>query len=176
MVHNTQIREHIVNYVLVSLLLSGILIGIIAAYPLSPQMSINKIQIKDSTEDTELVIGDGKDIIIDVEGADVLLFWRQMFISHLSAFAQLRDLILVVAPFLDTLLKYFCVAHFQSTKQRRGSIVPQRILVYVQENPGCSQKQLITELMVSRGSICYHLHKLRSTGKLMQISRNGTTL
>jgi predicted transcriptional regulator len=112
-------------------------------------------------------------------GADVLPFWWQMFIKHLSTFFKgtpLHDLILVVALFLDTLLRYFCVAHLQSTKQRRGFRVPKQIFVHVLENPGCSQKQLITELMVSRGSICYHLHKFRSTGKLMQISQNGSTL
>ncbi|MDR0439168.1 MAG: winged helix-turn-helix transcriptional regulator, partial [Methanocalculaceae archaeon] len=154
------------------------LIGTIAAYSLFPQISISEIQIHDIAEDTKLVVDDDMDVI-DAKGATILLFWRQRLINHLSTFFEgtpLHNLILVATPFLFTLLEYFCVAHFRSTKQRMGSIVPQRILAYIQENPGCSQKQLIAELMTSRGSICYHLHKLKSTGKLTQISRNGSTL
>ncbi|MDE2518767.1 MAG: winged helix-turn-helix transcriptional regulator [Methanocorpusculum sp.] len=175
--HNTKTHEHIGRYLLISLLLSGILIGTVAAEPLSPQISISGIQIQDITEDT-IPVDDGKEIA-DVEGPGALPFWRQILISRLSASFEdtpLHDLILIAAPVLFALLGYFCLARFRSAKEQRESATPKRIFAYIQENPGCSQKQLIAKLNMSRGSITYHLHKLKSAGKVMQISRNGSTL
>jgi predicted transcriptional regulator len=176
MIHNTQTYEQINSYVLISLLLSGILTGTVTACLPSPQINISDIQIQNVTEDT--VSTDNGKNITDVKVANTLSFWRQIRIDHLLASFEdtpLRDLILVIAPFLSVLLECFCVANFRSIKKRNESIVPKQILAYIQKDPGCSQKQMITELMTSRGSICYHLHKLKSSGRLTQISRNGST-
>jgi predicted transcriptional regulator len=176
MIHNTQTHKHINSYVLISLLLSGILTGTVTACSPSLQISISGTQIQNITEDT-VPIDDGKKIT-DVKGADTLSFWRQILISHLPASFEdtpLHDLILVISPFLSVLFECFCVAHFRSTKKQNDSIVPKQILAHIQENPGCSQKQIITGLTISRGSICYHLHKLKSSGRLIQISQNGST-
>ncbi len=177
MTRNTQIQKLIGRYLLIGLLLSSLLIGTVSADSPSPQISISGIQVQEITEDT-IPVDDGKEIK-EVEGVDALPFWRQIFISRLSAYSEdtpLHDMVLIVAPFLFLLLGCFCAARIHSGKQQTESAVPRQIFAYIQENPGCSQKQLVAGLMLSRGSVCYHLHKLKNAGKLMQISRNGSTL
>jgi predicted transcriptional regulator len=177
MTRNAQTREHIGRYLLIGLLLLGLLIGTVSADSSSPQISISGIQVQEITEDT-VPVDDGKEIT-GVEGADALPFWRQILISRLSAFSEgtpLHNPVLLAAPFLFALLGYICAARLQSEKQQKKSVVSRQIFAYIQENPGCSQKQLVAGLVLSRGSVCYHLHKLKNAGKLIQISRNGSTL
>ena len=173
----TQPHEHIVRCLLIGLLISGIFIGPVTAEPLSPQIHISGIQIQEITEDTAADEDDRE--ITDVSGLDALPFWRQILITRLSLSFEdtpLHVLIQIAAPFIFVLLGIFCAARFQSAKQQRKSTAPRRILTYIQENPGCSQKQLVAVLRISRGSVCYHLHKLKTAEKLIQVSQNGSTL
>ncbi|MCZ0862320.1 winged helix-turn-helix transcriptional regulator [Methanocorpusculum vombati] len=176
MTRHTPMQNHIGRYLLTGLLLSALLIGIVSADS-SPQISISGVQVRDIAEDI-IPIDDGKEIL-DVKGADALPFWRQILISRLSASSEntpLHDLVLIAAPFLFILLGCFYAARIYSEKQHIESSAARKIFAYIQENPGCSQKQLVAGLPLSRGSVCYHLHKLKTAGKLIQISRNGSTL
>lgn len=123
-------------------------------------------------------IYDGKEIV-PIEGVLTVSFLRTFLLADfygLFADTPLKDSINAVLPAMFTLLGGFTVFRFVSTKKRKSSPLPEKILRLVTENPGSSQKQIIETVGVSRGSACHHLHNLERDLKIYKISAGNSVL
>ena len=89
-------------------------------------------------------VDDGKEIQT-VGGWDYLLIWRQKIISELVLYFDdtiLYEPLIILSPFLFALLGIIVIAKFGTNKTRKKSPVPEKILAYLKEHPGSTQKQL----------------------------------
>ena len=116
-------------------------------------------------------IDDGKEILWIEDGTN-LETWTQKsivgFISHFQG-TVLESMVLILIPIVSALLGVLCIGKFTSDKKQVNSPFPEKILAYLRKHPGSTQKQLITAMETSRGSVCYHLDKLLTAKKLQKV-------
>lgn len=62
---------------------------------------------------------------------------------------------------------------FTSPKRRKPSPIPDKILAFLHEHNGSSQKQIVEAVSASRGSVSYHLKNLEQKGYLKVVRANG---
>ncbi|HJK01359.1 MAG TPA: winged helix-turn-helix transcriptional regulator [Methanocorpusculum sp.] len=152
--------------------LGTVFVGILSSW-----IDISEIHVLENTY--EIIRFDDAKITSEIEGTISFSVLNQLFISCKSSYSAIplsHDLVFFDTPVLFVLLGCICASRIHSEKHRTKSLIPRKICDYIQLHPGCSQKQLVAGLMLSRGSICYHLYKLKNAGKLIQLSRNGSTL
>lgn len=165
--HNIVVHPKVWYVVILSLLLFGF-VPVASAEEIT---SIGGIQAEPIYENVTPVY-DGKRINAVEDGWHLLPIWRQIVITDLSAYFEgtiLHRPYLFVAPVLFVLLGLFCILRFTSQKKRERSLIPKKLLAYIQTHPGSTQKQLITAMKTSRGSVCYHLDKLQIANKLQKV-------
>lgn len=116
----------------------------------------------------ELPIDDGTEILV-IEGWDKLKIWRQILLTRLSLIFDgtiAQDILRVLSPYIFALLGIFCILRWAATKKREPSPYREKILTHIKEHPGSTQKQILAAMQTSRGTVCYHLNRLASAGKI----------
>ena len=122
-------------------------------------------------------IDDGKEIH-EVKGFEHLLIWREFFIGKIGfalGDSSFLDMLIFFSPILYALLGFFVILRFASAKSRNPSPIPEKILSFLHEHNGSSQKQIVEAVSASRGSVSYHLKNLEQKGYLKVVRANGVT-
>ena len=135
---------------------------------------IGKYQVSILDEQIE-PIDDGKEIH-EVKGFEHLLIWREFFIGKIGfalGDSSFLDMLIFFSPILYALLGFFVILRFASAKSRTPSPVPDKILSFLHEHNGSSQKQIIEAVSASRGSVSFHLKNLEKKGFLKVVRANG---
>lgn len=165
--HKIVVHQKIWYVIILSLLLFGF--GPVASA--GEVTSIGGIQAEPIYENVTPVY-DGKRINTVEDGWHSLPLWRQIVITDLSAYFEgtiLHRPYLFAAPVLFVLLGLCGILRFTSNKKRERSPIPKKLLAYIKVHPDNTQKQLITAMETSRGSVCYHLDKLQKAKKLQKV-------
>lgn len=116
----------------------------------------------------ELPLDDGTEILV-IEGWDKLKIWRQILLTRLSLIFDgtiVQDILRVLSPYIFALLGIFCILRWAATKKREPSPYREKILTHINDHPGSTQKQILAAMQTSRGTVCYHLNRLESAGKI----------
>ena len=122
-------------------------------------------------------INDGKEIIPDETGNRLLDFQRRVSVAFIEFFdgSILQNVIIILIPVITAFGGYFVILRFTSAKSRTPSPVPEKILSYLHEHNGSSQKQIVEAVSVSRGSVSYHLKNLEKKGIIKSVRANGVS-
>ena len=166
-------HSFIVILTIFSILLSGIVVTVSAD---SVGYYVGEYEVSPIYEDV-VPINDGKEIH-EVEGFEHLLIWREFVIGKIGfalGDSSFLDMLIFISPILYALLGFFVILRFTSAKSRTPSPVPEKILSYLHEHNGSSQKQIVEAVSVSRGSVSYHLKNLEKKGIIKSVRANGVS-
>lgn len=166
MKNNYQLYQKIGLLLFFGIVTSFLLISGAAAVETGPRI-IDDMYISPMYEEI-IPIDDGKEIRV-VEGWDYLKIWRQKIISELIGFFSdtiLYEVIILLSPYIFALLGIFCIFRWTANKKREPSPYREKILTHIKEHPGSTQTQILAAMQTSRGTVCYHLNRLASAGKI----------
>lgn len=93
-----------------------------------------------------------------------------LFIADLVDGTIIHGFVLLIISFITVVAGFF---GFISPKRRKPSPIPEKILSFLHEHNGSSQKQIIEAVSASRGSVSYHLKNLEKKGFLKVVRANG---
>ncbi|MDV0443601.1 winged helix-turn-helix transcriptional regulator [Methanorbis rubei] len=121
-------------------------------------------------------IDDGTEIhtVSDFESLTVVKDHIIFQIYQISKNTPFEGLVIILSPIIFILLGFFGILRFTSNKKREESQLPEKIISYIKNHPGCTQKQLIESMNCSRGSVCYHLNKLLDKPNKLQRIYSGS--
>ena len=121
---------------------------------------------------------DGEENIFSDETKYVPKFLRPiltpilLFIADVVDGTIIHSFVLLIISVVTIVAGFF---GFTSPKRRKPSPIPDKILAFLHEHNGSSQKQIIEAVSASRGSTSYHLQNLEQKGYLKVVRANGVT-
>lgn len=119
---------------------------------------------------------DGEENIFSDETQYVPKFLRPiltpilLFIADVVDGTIIHSFVLLIISVVTIVAGFF---GFTSPKRRKPSPIPDKILAFLHEHNGSSQKQIIEAVSASRGSTSYHLQNLEQKGYLKVVRANG---
>ena len=117
-----------------------------------------------------------------IEGFLNIVYWDRILPIHLGTYldffknTQLGDFTRTVfVPSFSVIVGMTFLFFFSRRKnpEQNPESTPAKILAFVREHPGVSEKQIIDAVEKSRGSIAYQLRRLERDGKIRISQRNG---
>ena len=122
-------------------------------------------------------VDDGKEIIQTNTGNWLVDFQRKAYVAIIELFSGtiLQNIIIILIPVVTAFGGYLLFLRFASAKSRTPSPIPEKILSFLHEHNGSSQKQIVEAVSASRGSVSYHLKNLEQKGYLKVVRANGVT-
>lgn len=120
-------------------------------------------------------VDDGKEIMQTNTGNWLVDFQRKAYVAIIELFSGtvLQNIIIILIPVVTAFGGYLLFLRFASAKSCTPSPIPEKILSFLHEHNGSSQKQIIEAVSTSRGSVSYHLQNLEKKGFLKVVRANG---